>query len=151
MVDQYTDINSIDFEKYLDIKSNKDMAYTIRWVGQGFAYTYDIYEDILGIKVVTEYQSNFMNNEYIETEVNEEFIDKDKQATLNSDGFVSISIYVQGEYNEQKIEKRLDTLLLVYPKDFDDECKNILVDKNKVEDVYKCLYTYAIDSYKNNP
>lgn len=151
MVDQYTDIDSIDFERYLDIKSNKDLSYNIKWVGQGFAYTYDKYEDILGIKVVTELRIGENSINDVETEVDEEFINKDKQTTLNSDGFVSISIYVQGEYEGRKIEKRLDTLLFVYPEDFDEELKNVLVNKNTIEDVYKTLCTYAIDNYKNNP
>lgn len=141
MVDQYDDIDSIDFLPYLDISSNKELEYTIKWVGQGLSHSYRTYDSVLNSTVfVDEWDTKTQR-------VDEDFIRKDKENTLKCDGFVPITIYLETEFNGEKISRNLNTLLLIVPEDYQTEFLHS-IDGESIEEVYRLLYEHDTSTPK---
>ena len=109
IVDQFTKTSDFDVAQYIEVITNRD-DYEIKWVGQGFSNNEETYEEILSYKTAIE--DSYLRH----VDINKELFEKDRQTTLDCDGFRPITIYFNIKDGENVVTRQLNTLVLVVPE-----------------------------------
>ena len=115
MVDQYTPADEIDFLPYLEIETNEDADIELNWIGGPLCYAAPTYEGLIGQTISLRGEES-EGHSYVMSTLKEEHLQENREDTLLQEGFQSISIYVKATLNDETIEKRVDTQLLLVPE-----------------------------------
>lgn len=146
MVDQYTKVEDIDFMPYLEIEADENAKLEIKWVGSSLSYQYPTYEGIIGTEMYIYGESK---DKFYGTPLREDHLQTSREITLSQDGFHPISIYVKATLNNEVVEKRFDTQLLLVPVLFPDGKDNLIRSLNgsSIEEIQNELVKAFIKKY----
>lgn len=135
MVKQYTPVSEFNPEDIIEVNLNKELDYTVEWVGERLSNQLDTYDEIL----------NVLGDNPLEE------VESSKKDTLDCEGFRPISIYISVDHNGRKITKRVDTILLVAPEKLYKDLQEQYPDLTRIEDAYiamnNIVETYETTDY----